>query len=83
MKLTFVIVSALIAVSQAQLNCGRFASDVLKSSFPWTVSIHEAQSGELVCLGTLISGQHIVTGLLNLSILARKTVFIAIIYFTL
>lgn len=63
MKL-LLIVSAFVAIAQAQ-NCGRFSSDVSKSSFPWTVTIHEAQSGEVVCLGSLISGQHIVTGLLN------------------
>lgn len=63
MKL-LLIVGALFAISQAQ-DCGRFSSDAAKSSFPWTVTIHEAQSGEIIGLGSLISGQHIVTGLLN------------------
>jgi hypothetical protein len=59
----FVLLSV-IAYGEAS-KCGIFSA---KTSFPWTVKIRESVSDEVVCMGTIISSRHIVTGLLTFSL---------------
>lgn len=54
---------AIIAVVSAQ-ECGKFSGNVEEKSLnlPWTVHLYERTTNDLLCMGTLISKQHVLIG---------------------
>lgn len=56
----FLAVFALIAAVSAQ-ECGKFSGNIEEKSLnlPWTVQLFERTTNDLLCMGTLISKQHV------------------------
>lgn len=59
----FLAIFAVIAVASAQ-ECGKFSGNVDEKSLnlPWTVKLYERSTNDLLCMGTLISKQHVLIG---------------------
>lgn len=59
----FLAVFAIIAVVSAQ-ECGKFGGNVDEKSLnlPWIVQLHERSTNDLLCMGTLVSNQHVLIG---------------------
>lgn len=63
MKKFFVLFS-LLAVSLAD-DCGKFENasvDDKSVNLPWILTLSERTTGDVLCMGTLISNQHVLIG---------------------
>lgn len=60
----FVILLAVIATTVAQ-ECGNLQGrniDDKDAALPWAVTLRERSTGDTLCMGTLISNQHVLIG---------------------
>lgn len=60
----FVLFFAIVAIVSAQ-ECGKLQSGSIEDKnvqLPWAVQLLERKTNDILCMGTLISAQHVLIG---------------------